>query len=1041
LWFVWFAMKERAQELIVFPTELAMRRFQQELALEQGFVDASCHITFARLRKLCLPYASLKQAQLQGAREQLMLRQVVEVALGHFSKKGTLGRLSPSALNDVLERLIAELSILPGETAKIIDWLLDHHRTHKLYELGTLFSVWRAIIKQEGYADRLDVNQSILRLLRGSRDNWPPLLRDTDRITFRAVRWFNPFEEVCVLALNHKLKVGIESALPPAHAEAAADRMGQRIRAEIMDQPWAVWAEDLGDALAVESPDLLEPADSARINFSRSSGAYGEIEDLARRICWNLEKGNMPPNRIALVVPDMGAVQDIIPHVFSRFEIPYFFRRGRPVLSSPCVKAFLGWLSFPLHPERDVLIDLIRNPALHVANREEGVKDLFRKKTPPLVNPESLPWFRGRSECSGRQAALLLEEHVVEPDDHFNSEALKAVTATLDDIGEQVLPLVDLVDLLEGLLEDATVKPRDSHDQGVWVLNPHDAVGLDFDLILFAGLNEGEFPSSPQQDALLSDTERYRLRQHLVEQGAPLPTMAMPDASVRCAQESVLFLCAMGMAREQVVFSYQASDQEGNEKSEGEYYRKLWNLAGWSAQDTFLLSPYDEWRIAILDRNNMFADHVQKQRATDRTDRVPMPGESFLAFVPPPLCRAADEMLQSAVQEELKDCESIDVPETSRRLPIDHLVSMLDIESERAQFLNTPINERGKSVYCGQIGTATERIANWLEERREISPTALETLTHCRYIFLLDKVFGLDEQREMSDTPDPMDRGTLIHSILKEIYSAIANGESGIDVPRYWSVKTAAGWRLRTEEGIDAIPLATFVSARKDEYESYARQVTSERLRKAKLGHPGVWAAEREKVLEQVLNFVRHDVDTCESENRYPALFEFGFSGDTALDLGDVKLRGTIDRIDLVFAENGELQKIRVLDYKGSSRVRSKAEEYRDEIRLNLDCQLPTYALAAQQHFFGEFNSEAVNAMTESGYLFYQRELKEVAKTSKKSLVSLDEPELVSGFMSTLIENLRRLRAGDFAVDPLIKAYADYASICRTEAVNREDLE
>ena len=1018
-----------------------MRRFQQELALEHGFVDASCHITFARLRRLCLPYTSLKRRQLQGARERLLLRQVVEVALGHFSGEGVLGKLSPAALGDVLERLIAELAILPGESGRIIEWLLDHHRKHKLYELGTLFSVWRAIIGQEGYADRLDVNQAILRLLKGSRDQWPPLLRDARRVTFRGVRWLNPFEEVCVLALNQKLKVGVESALPLSHAEAAGDRIGQRIRSEIMDRPWAVWAEDLGDALAVESPELLAPADSARIHFSRSSGAYGEIEDLARRICWTLDKGKIPPNRIALIVPNMGAVQDIIPHVFGRFEVPYFFRRGRPVLSSPCVKAFLGWLSFPLHPERDMLIDLLRNPALQLEDREEQVKNIFKKKTPPLVDPESYPWFRGRSACSGRQAADILEAYIVEPDDHFNSEALKGVIATLEDIGEQMLPLAELVDLIEGLLEDTTVKPRDSHDQGVWVLNPHDAVGLEFDLILFAGLNEGEFPSTPQQDALLSDTERYRLREHLAAEGRTLPAMAMAEASVKYAQESVMFLCAMGMAREQLVFSYQAADQEGNEKGEGEYYRKLWNIAGWCAQDTFTLSPYDEWRIGELEDSNVFADHVQEQRSVDRADRVPMPGESFLAFVPPPLCRAVDEMLQSAVQNECKNGDAVDEAETSLRPPIEHLVSMLRIERERDLFLNTPVHEREESLYSGQIGGATERVAEWLETRQEVSPTALETLAHCRYIFLLDKVFGLDEQRLVDDTPDPMDRGTLIHSILKEIYSAIASGTSGIDVPRCWAVRTSNGWRLCGKDGVDAMPLAVFKPARKNEYEAFARKVAAKRLRQAELGHPGVWAAEQEKVLEQVLNFVRFDAETCEAENRYPALFEFRFSGDTALDLEEVRLRGTVDRIDLLFSEAGELQRMRVLDYKGSSRVRSKHDDYIDDILLNLDCQLPVYALAAQQHFFGVFNSDEVNAMTESGYLFYQRDVKEIGKTFKKSLIALDEPGLVEGFLSTLKDNIRRLKAGDFAVDPLIEAYNDYRSVCRTESVRREDLE
>ncbi|MCK4565029.1 MAG: tRNA lysidine(34) synthetase TilS, partial [Verrucomicrobia bacterium] len=252
---------------------------------------------------------------------------------------------------------------------------------------------------------------------------------------------------------------------------------------------------------------------------------------------------------------------------------------------------------------------------------------------------------------SGSQAAEILSDRIVEPEDHFNTESLAAVATALEGFGEQEMPLRELIDLLEELLEDATVRPRDSHEQGVWILNPHDAVGLDFDLVLFAGLNEGEFPGVPQQDALLSDKERRSLWKHLEEQGRRLPKLALPAAGVLFEQESVLFLTALGMAREQLVLSYQAVDQEGNEKGAGEYYRKLWNLAGWCARDIIVLNPYDQWRIEQLGEESVFSSHWNRQKAADPEDRIPMPGESFLPIIPLPLCRAKDEALQAAVRE------------------------------------------------------------------------------------------------------------------------------------------------------------------------------------------------------------------------------------------------------------------------------------------------------------------------------------------------------------------------------------------------------
>jgi len=1029
------------RQLTVFPTELALRRFQQEQALEHGWVDASGHLTFARLRSLCLPYVRTKGRRMGSARQLLMRNQVVEVAHGHFAGQGTLGELSDAALAEVLDQLVKEMASLPGETTRIVDWMLDRPHRHKLHQLGTLFSVWRAILKQEGYADALDVNLAILRLLRGNRDKWPPLLRDAKSITFRSIRWFNPFEEACVSALNQKLKVRVESALPPAHAEAAADRLGQRVRSEIMARPWAMWAEDLGDALAVDSPDLFQLDATERIGFSRSSGAYGEIEDLARRIGWTLETEGIAANRIALVVPNVGAVQDIIPHVFGRFRIPYYFRRGRPVLSSPCVKAFLGWLAFPLRPERDTLIDLVRNPAMRFDQREETVEALLT--APPRVELSSIAFMHKDDRTSSAQAVDLLKNRIFEPEDHFNQAALKSVEAVLEDLDGHMMPLRELIGLLEELLENVTVKPRDSHEQGVWIINPYDAAGLDFDVVMFAGLNEGEFPSIPQQDALLSDEERQWLRRHLEEQGRHLPAQALPKADVLFEQQSILFLSVLGMARKQLVLSCQATDEEGNERSESEFFRKLWNLAGWCAQKEIVPGSYDQWRIRQLGDGNIFSRHLAVQQSTVPEDRIPMPGESFLTVVPLPLCRARDEALQAAVNRD-SGCESTVVEEGDINPAIKHLVSMLQVEAERESFLDAPIESRPVSAFCGNIAPLQDKIAAWFVSKHELSPTALETLARCRFVFLLEKIFGLKDPRMADDTPDPMDRGLLIHDILKAIYSAIANDEAGIESHRHWAVQTASGWRRRNVGGTDAIPLAVFHPELEDEYVAFAKRLAEQRMDQVSLGHSGIWAAEREKVLQQILNFVRHEVQTCAGEGRYPALYELKFGGETAIELSDgsetVRLHGIIDRVDLIFSESGELETVRVLDYKGSSRSRSKPEDYHDEIRRNLDCQLPVYAFAAQQRFFGEFNTDGVNAKTEAGYLFYERKLSDVASKSKKSLVSMGEPGLLAGFMETLFKNIHRLKEGDFAVDPLIASYNDYESICRTTALTLDDL-
>ena len=88
---------------------------------------------------------------------------------------------------------------------------------------------------------------------------------------------------------------------------------------------------------------ILNDIDYTNFDFSYSADAYGEIEDLARRIIWYIEKNNCSFHNIAIIVPNLSLVDDIVPHVFKRFKLPYFFRRGRPVSSSPLVKSFISY--------------------------------------------------------------------------------------------------------------------------------------------------------------------------------------------------------------------------------------------------------------------------------------------------------------------------------------------------------------------------------------------------------------------------------------------------------------------------------------------------------------------------------------------------------------------------------------------------------------------------------------------------------------------------------------------------------------------------
>ena len=192
------------------------------------------------------------------------------------------------------------------------------------------------------------------------------------------------------------------------------------------------------------------------------------------------------------------------------------------------------------------------------------------------------------------------------------------------------------------------------------------------------------------------------------------------------------------------------------------------------------------------------------------------------------------------------------------------------------------------------------------------------------------------------------------------------------------------------------------------------------------------------------------DAEFAAAEKRYPALFELRFGrqwGDEEPDCpalvlqaadGPAAFHGQIDRVDLVFDESGVLSKLVVIDYKGTGRGGLKEEEYAEEIAQNLNCQLPIYALAAQQFFFGRHNDTRLNEMTEAVYHIQDRNFDNMRRQFQNRRIHLNfTPEdglpMMESFVARLAGNLSKIKESDFSVDPLDCTYCDFQHICRVD--------
>ena len=129
-----------------------------------------------------------------------------------------------------------------------------------------------------------------------------------------------------------------------------------------------------------------------------------------------------------------------------------------------------------------------------------------------------------------------------------------------------------------------------------------------------------------------------------------------------------------------------------------------------------------------------------------------MPGESFLSWIPEALLRTEDEALQCAVNHpNLADQSDEAVP-----VEFELLAERIRMEYARTEYLNQSEDERNQLIYAGHLPDIAASIRAWLEGQRAISPTALEELTHCRYLFLMNRILKLQVPNDLDDFPFPL---------------------------------------------------------------------------------------------------------------------------------------------------------------------------------------------------------------------------------------------------------------------------------------------
>jgi ATP-dependent helicase/DNAse subunit B len=285
--------------------------------------------------------------------------------------------------------------------------------------------------------------------------------------------------------------------------------------------------------------------------------------------------------------------------------------------------------------------------------------------------------------------------------------------------------------------------------------------------------------------------------------------------------------------------------------------------------------------------------------------------------------------------------------------PLDRIVLKYDSKAEdllRAMgILCCRWAEDGLFEYDGLVG-GSAKFQAFLKDRSEIfSPSQLETLANCPMRYLFEHLYGLKTLEELGEEVSRREMGQHFHAILRDFFERLEEERKNvreIGLDRAFSLaKEVADEYFRERPFLNKLEFFEF---QKREFLSGLEEIQADTVAGSK---------EREGIFAQLLRF-----EEREFHDKLPAGMEYGFGqeGETPVVLGRTRIRGYIDRFDIM-KENAD--RVHIYDYKTGGMPSSEM------VKKGLSFQLPTYALALKTNLQCRAISAAFYALKREVFL------------------------------------------------------------------------
>ncbi len=530
-----------------------------------------------------------------------------------------------------------------------------------------------------------------------------------------------------------------------------------------------------------------------------------------------------------------------------------------------------------------------------------------------------------------------------------------------------------------------------------------EARGLDFDLVIIMGLNEGELPRHLGDDPLLPDTLRVMLNPRLQrllarrfgDRAPGFIGRILRTRRDRNSEDWFLFFLALSMAEKRTILSYSATTADGQPMLPSPFVTEVTRLLG-SAPGSAAMVRRIAAHAVIPDLGDCF----------ERSE--------FLGWA------AANGKLGQGWAGGL-----------TAPGELESIVTRTGVELHRERYFEAPSREEAQVAGSGADAVARMGQAGAFDGRLEAgarlrqmllgasanpaawSATSLNELAQCGFRFFAARVLRLHELETIEREQAPPETGTMVHEVLRAFFTARPDLK---DLDGALGTARAILADSRARLSLLARDLAFFDIA---------------------------WT----KVERAVEELVAFEVERRLNGEPEPTVIEHEVPFDLQLDaqsLGSeqttiaVRLSGRIDRAELYRGHDDRIECLRVLDYKFSSQRAAYAKSVDPKAgRFGVtEFQLAVYLIGLMHKLQRELVQKPV---VRGGYLVLRHHDKLVEQTFEPAVFATDPEKrsrLVQAGIEPLADRIAELVAtaidGRFDVDPLqCDGYCPYWRLCR----------